>query len=226
MAFFLENQVEPFRDRREAGAALAKVLSRYAKDPKVVVLGLPRGGLPVADEIAAALGAPLDSFEVRKLGTPGQEELAMGAIAGGGASYLNMDVIASCGIQPDEIERAVERERRELERREQLYHEGRPRPGLSGKTAILVDDGIATGSTMHAAVRALRSSKPARIVIAVPVAPRELVEELRREVDEVVCCAMPEVFFAVGAAYEDFAQVGDDEVRAILKHAFERQAAA
>lgn len=226
MAFFLNERMEQFRDRRDAGLRLAKALSGYANDPKVVVLGLPRGGIPVADEIAAALGAPLDSFEVRKLGTPGQEELAMGAVASGGAYYLNTEVIAAEGIPPQAIEAAIARERRELERREKLYRDGRPRVALGGKTAILVDDGIATGSTMRAAVQALRRSDPARIVVAVPVAPRETVEELRRQVDDVVCCAMPQVFFAVGAAYEEFDQVSDDEVRAILKQAFERRAAA
>ena len=224
--FHIRDQGQQFSDRRDAGLLLAKKLAGYANDPNVVVLGLPRGGIPVAWEIARALGAPLDAFEVRKLGVPGHEELAMGAIGSGGALYLNTEAIDALGISPEQIDRVVALEKRELERREKLYRDSRPRPNLTGKTAILVDDGIATGSSMQAAIASLRRHHPARIVVAIPVAPAESLDEFRAEVDEVVCWTTPEPFYAVGAAYADFAQVSDDEVRALLEQAFERPRAA
>ena len=212
--FHIRDQGEQFSDRRDAGRLLAKKLTAYAHDPNVVVLGLPRGGVPVAYEIALALGARLDVFEVRKLGVPGHEELAMGAIGSGGEYYLNARVIEEFGISRDQIDRLLARERQELERREKLYRDSRPRPNVAGKTVILVDDGIATGSSMNAAVAALHRQHPAHVVVAIPVAPVESLEELRSAVDDVVCWATPEPFYAVGAAYEDFPQVSDDEVRA------------
>ena len=217
---------EWFRDRADAGSLLAKKLSGYAGDPQVVVLGLPRGGIPVAYEVAQALGAPLDAFEVRKLGVPGHEELAMGAIGSGGACHLNRKIIAELEIAPETLDAVIACERRELERREQLYRDSRPRPELAGKVVILVDDGIATGASMLAAIAALRRRNPARIVVAVPVAPRESLDDLRPEVDELVCWATPEPFYAVGAAYGDFDQVSDDAVRALLERAFTRRSAA
>jgi putative phosphoribosyl transferase len=220
--FHIRDQGERFRDRRDAGLLLAKKLAAYANDSNVVVLGLPRGGVPVAWEIARTLGAPLDTFEVRKLGVPGHEELAMGAIGSGGAIYLNTEAIRALRITPEQIDAVVARERRELERREKLYRDNRPRPNLAGTTAILVDDGIATGSTMQAAIASLRRHRPARIVVAIPVAPPESLDELRAQVDEVVCWTTPDPFYAVGAAYDDFAQVSDDEVRALLELAFQR----
>src|SRR4051794_24230001 len=181
----------PFRDRREAGRVLARELSEYADRPDVLVLALPRGGVPVAYEVARALEAPLDVFVVRKLGVPGREELAMGAIAGGGVVVLNEDVVRGLGIAPDVIQRVAEQEGRELLRREQAYRDGRPMPDLTGKTVILVDDGLATGSSMHAAITALREHEPAAIVVAVPAAPKSTCEELRTMVDEVVCATTP-----------------------------------
>lgn len=198
--FHIRDQGEQFSDRRDAGRLLAKKLTAYAHDPNVVVLGLPRGGVPVAYEIALALGARLDAFEVRKLGVPGHEELAMGAIGSGGEYYLNARVIEELGISRDQIDRVLARERQELERREKLYRDSRPRPNVAGKTVILVDDGIATGSSMHAAVAALHRQHPAHVVVAIPVAPVESLEELRSAVDDVVCWATPEPFYAVGAA--------------------------
>jgi predicted phosphoribosyltransferase len=210
-----------FRDRREAGMLLAKALRAYASDPNVIVLGLPRGGIPVAYEIARRLAVPLDSYGVRKIGAPGNEELALGAIGSDGAAYLNPEVVAALRIPRWQIDSAVARERHELMRREKLYRGDRPRPRVAGKTVILVDDGVATGASMHAAVESLRVQRPARIVVAIPVAPIETVATLRGEVDEVVCAITPEPFIAVGAAYAEFAQVGDDEVRALLDPAFQ-----
>lgn len=208
-----------FHDRYEAGALLATRLGRYRNDPNVVVLGLARGGIPVAYEIARVLRAPLDSFEVRKLGTPGYEELAMGAIGSGGAYYLNPEVIAALHISCEQIVGVVTRERNELERREQLYCDGCHRPELGGKTIILVDHGVATGASTRAALASLRLHEPARIVLAIPVAPRKTIDELRAEVDEIVCWTMLEPFFAVGGAYDDFDQVSDSEVHALLDRA-------
>ena len=176
-----------FRDRADAGRHLLSTLGAYQGRPDVLVLGLPRGGIPVGYEVARGLGSPLDVFVVRKLGVPGQEELAMGAIATGGVRVVNRDVVDALHIPPDVLDRAAEAERRELERRERSYRGDRPEPRVEGRTVILVDDGLATGSTMRAAVQALRQQRPARIVVAVPVAASATCEELRREVEDVVC---------------------------------------
>lgn len=213
-----------FGNRREAGRALARALAAYADRPEVIVLGLPRGGVPVAFEVAQALRAPLDVFLVRKLGVPGHEELAMGAIASGGELVLNDEVVRGLGPTHHEIEGVARRERQELERRERAYRGHRAAPRLEGRTVILVDDGLATGSSMRAAVRAVRRAVPHRIIVAVPVAPAETCEVLSREADHVVCLATPEPFLAVGLWYVDFAQTTDDEVRALLAQA-ERGAA-
>ena len=211
-----------FRDRTEAGRRLALRLGEYAGRPDVIVLGLPRGGVPVAYEVAQALGAPLDVFVVRKLGLPGQEELAMGAIASGGVMVLTDDVVRPLGIPSEVIDEVAERELRELQRRERLYRGGRPAPEVRGRTVILVDDGLATGSTMRAAVAALRRLGPERIVVAVPTAAPSTCEEFRHEADECLCEITPDPFYAVGVWYEDFAQTGDDEVRALLDRAARR----
>jgi erythromycin esterase-like protein/predicted phosphoribosyltransferase len=208
-----------FRDRRDAGRVLAGLLEHYRDHDDVVVLGLPRGGVPVAYEVATALDAPLDVFLVRKLGVPGHEELAMGAIASGGVIVLNEDVVTGIGISTDAIREVAEQESRELARREQAYREGRPMPELTGKTVILADDGLATGSSMRAAILALRRLEPARIVVAVPAAPSSTCEELRLQVDEVVCATTPSPFFAVGRSYWDFTQTTDEEVRDLLRAA-------
>ena len=208
-----------FRDRADAGRHLLSRLGAYQGRPDVVVLGLPRGGIPVGYEVARGLGAPLDVFVVRKLGVPGQEELAMGAIATGGVRVVNRDVVDALHIPPDVLDRAAEAERRELERRERSYRGDRPEPQVEGRTVILVDDGLATGSTMRAAVQALRQQRPARIVVAVPVAAFATCEELRREVEDVVCFATPEPFMAVGRFYDDFSQTTDEEVHDLLASA-------
>jgi predicted phosphoribosyltransferase len=208
-----------FHDRRDAGRALAGLLQRYRARPDVVVLALPRGGVPVAYEIARALGAPLDVFVVRKLGVPGREELAMGAIATGGVVVLNDDVVRGLGIGPDVVRRVAEREERELLRRDRSYREGRALPELAEKSVVLVDDGLATGSSMRAAVTALRGHRPRRVVVAVPVAPKTTCEALRAVVDEVVCATTPSPFRAVGVAYRDFRQTRDEEVRDLLRAA-------
>jgi len=205
-----------FRDRVEAGQRLAEALRRYAGQDDVLVLALPRGGVPVAAELADALGAPLDLMLVRKLGTPGHEELALGAIASGGAIVFNDDLLAALGIARDTIDAIIERERKELARRDYAYRGARPPPEVAGKTVLLVDDGLATGATMRAAVQALRRQRPGRVVVAVPVAPPDTVERLRAEVDEVVALATPEPFFGVGHWYQDFSQTSDEEVRAHL----------
>lgn len=206
-----------FRDRLEAGRVLTRRLGRYANRPDVVVLGLPRGGVPVAFAVAHALAAPLDVFVVRKLGAPGQEELAMGAIASGGVRVLNEDVVAALDIPEDTIQATTVRQLEELRRREDLYRAGRPLVDVTGKTVILIDDGLATGSTMRAAVRALRQKGPARVVVAVPVAAEATCEQLRLEADEVVCVMTPEPFYAVGLWYQDFAQTTDQQVRELLE---------
>ena len=208
-----------FRDRRDAGRFLAGLLEEYRGRPDVIVLGLPRGGVPVAYEVATALGAPLDVFLVRKLGTPGREELAMGAIASGGIMVINDDVVRGLAIAPEAIQHAAEREGRELVRREQAYREGRPFPAVAGKVVIVVDDGLATGSSMRAAIEALRSLRPARIVVAVPAAPQSTCRELTALADEVVCATTPSPFFAVGNSYWDFTQTTDEEVRDLLRAA-------
>jgi predicted phosphoribosyltransferase len=205
-----------FRDRREAGRLLAQRLAAYANRPDVVVLALPRGGVPVAYEVARALHVPLDVFLVRKLGLPGHEEFAMGAVASGGLRVLNRDVVEQLKIPAQVIDAVVQRELQELERRERAYRGDRPFPEVRGKTVILVDDGLATGSTMRAAAEALRQQGPARLVVAVPAGSRETCDEFRAEVDEIVCGIMPDPFYAVGLWYDDFSQVTDDEVREIL----------
>lgn len=214
-----------FHNRAEAGRELAVKLTAYSGRPDVLVLALPRGGVPVAYEVAMALDAPLDVFLVRKLGVPGHEELAMGAIATGDVQVLNEDVVRSLGIPDEEIQWVAMKEMRELERRERIYRGNRPAPNVRGKTVILVDDGLATGSTMRAAVAALRQQKPARIVVAVPVSAPETCAEFRDEADECVCARMPEPFYAVGIWYEDFSQTTDQEVHDLLKRATKRQLA-
>ena len=208
-----------FRDRTDAGRQLADRLKSRANRPDVLVLALPRGGVPVAFEVACALGAPLDVFLVRKLGVPGHEELAMGAVATGGVRVLNNEIVHGLGIQESEIEAAVDREQQELARRERLYRGGRPAPEVEDKTVILVDDGLATGATMRAAVRALKQQQPARIIVAVPTASPDTAEALNAEADEVVWVVTPEPFFAVGYWYDDFAQTTDAEVRDLLARA-------
>ena len=205
-----------FRNRTEAGQVLAGLLSSYRGRPDVVVLGLARGGLPVAYEVALALGAPLDAFIVRKLGAPGHEEFAIGALATGGRVVVNDDVVRGLRVTPEQLREIAEREGRELIRREQAYRGGRPPCNVTGKTVILVDDGLATGSSMLAAVAALRESQPAQIVIAVPAAPESTCREFAGLVDEVVCASMPTPFLAVGESFWDFTQVTDEEVRDLL----------
>jgi predicted phosphoribosyltransferase len=211
-----------FRDRSEAGRALAAKLTRYSGRPDVIVLALPRGGVPVGFEVARALDVPLDVFLVRKLGVPGHRELAMGAISTGGVRVLNADVIHELGIPMSAVD-AVERiERAELERRERDYRGSRPPPDLEGRAVLLVDDGLATGSTMRAAVAALRQQRPAEIVIAVPVAPPSVCEDLSADADRVVCAETPEPFSAVGLWYQDFSQTTDEEVRNLLNESSAR----
>jgi erythromycin esterase-like protein/predicted phosphoribosyltransferase len=210
-----------FRDRRDAGRVLAGLLHDYRGRPDVVILGLPRGGVPVAYEVATALGVPLDVFLVRKLGVPGREELAMGAIASGGVVVLNEDVVRALNISPETIERVAQQEGRELIRREQAYREGRPMIEVAGRTVIVVDDGLATGASMRAAIQALRRLRPARIVVAVPAAPESTCQELSALVDDVVCATTPTPFLAVGRSYWNFAQTTDEEVRDLLRAASE-----
>jgi predicted phosphoribosyltransferase len=210
-----------FHDRRDAGRVLAGLLDHYRGSPDVVVLALPRGGVPVGYEVARALGASLDVFVVRKLGVPEREELAMGAIATGGVVVLNDDVIRGLNISPEVIRRVAEREGQELLRRERAYRGGRPPVDVRGKTVILVDDGLATGSSMKAAIRALHKLGPAQVVVAVPAAPSSSCEDLSADVDEVVCATTPSPFYAVGASYWDFTQTTDDEVRQLLRAASE-----
>jgi putative phosphoribosyl transferase len=205
-----------FRDRVHAGRELAGRLAHYAHRPDVIVLGLPRGGMPVAAEVARALGVPFDVFLVRKLGVPGHEELAFGAIAQGGVQVLNDHLIADLDLPASVVERVAAREHAELERRDELYRGGRPFPALRDRTVILIDDGLATGATMEAAVTALRRLHPARVVVAAPVGARETCDRLSGIGDEVVCAATPAPFDAVGLWYEDFSQTTDDEVRALL----------
>jgi predicted phosphoribosyltransferase len=207
----------PFRDRAQAGQLLSHKLKAYANRLDVLILALPRGGVPVAREIARSLHAPLDVFLVRKLGTPGQEELAMGAIASGGVRVLNDEVVQALGVSSRVIESVTARELRELARREHLYRDGHSAPEVSGKTVILVDDGLATGSTMRAAVAALRQAKPKRIVVAVPIAAARTYEELAEEVDDLVCYQTAEPFYSVGFWYEDFSQTSDEEIREMLE---------
>jgi putative phosphoribosyl transferase len=210
----------PVKNRKAAGQALAEELQEYKERDDVIVLALPRGGVPVAVEVAEALGAELDLMLVRKLGTPGQRELAMGAIASGGGRVMNEDVVRGLNISEDAIRQVEETARKELQRREQQYRGDRPWLELANRCVILVDDGLATGATMRAAVDAVRQDSPARLVVAVPVAPADTVEMLRRQVDDMVCLAEPERFMAIGAWYVDFSQVSDDEVRHILGKAW------
>ncbi len=205
-----------FRDRREAGRVLASLLGAYRDRGDVIVLGLARGGVPVAWEVAAALHAPLDAFIVRKLGAPGHEEFAVGALASGGRVVVNDDVVRGLRITPQELRAIAEREGRELVRREAAYRDGRPPVEVAGKTVILVDDGLATGASMFAAVQALREAEPAHIVSAVPAAPESTCREFAGLVDDVVCASMPTPFLAVGESFWDFRQVTDDEVRELL----------
>ena len=205
-----------FADRTEAGQKLARKLGKYAQRDDIAVLGIPRGGLPVAFEIATELGAPLDVFIARKLGVPGQEELAFGAVASGGVRYLDREIVESLGIAESDIARVTEQERKELERRENVYRGGRPAQKVEGRTAILVDDGIATGASMEAAIAALRQLRPARIVVAVPVAPQSTCKRLRPKVDDLVCLQAPELFYAIGQFYDDFSQLTDAEVIEML----------
>jgi predicted phosphoribosyltransferase len=204
-----------FRDRRDAGRQLATRLAHCAPQPDVLVLALPRGGVPVGFEVAAALGAPLDIFIVRKLGIPGHEETALGAVARG-AQVLDRELIAELGMAEQELRALVAREERELARREQLYRGHRSPLAVRGRIVIVVDDGLATGASMQVAIKALRSAAPARIIVAVPVAPAETATQLRAEVDELVCVITPQPFHAVGFWYADFAQTTDDEVCQLL----------
>ena len=206
----------PFRDRPQAGQLLSKKLAGYANREDVIVLALPRGGVPVAREIARSLHAPLDVFLVRKLGVPGQEELAMGAIASGGVRILNQDIVQAMAIPAHVIDSVTSTEVQELARRERLYRGDRPAPDVIDRTVILVDDGLATGATMRAAVAALRR-KPKRIVIAVPIAAVPTRQEFAREVDEIVCLHTPEPFFSVGFWYDDFSQTTDEDIREMLE---------
>jgi putative phosphoribosyl transferase len=214
--FLRRTAMRTFRDRREAGRVLAEELASYRDKEGVLVFGLARGGVPIAWEIAAALHAPLDVFLVRKLGVPRWSELAMGALASGGGVVMNDNVVSSLHITDEQVREVIASETAELSRREQAYRGGRPMADPRGKIVILVDDGIATGASMLAAVRAVRSADPQSIVIAVPVGPQSMCHELAREVDEVVCASMPPGFEAVGQAYDDFHQVSDDEVRELL----------
>ena len=216
----------PFEDRVQAGRMLGAEMQSYRGRSDLLVLALPRGGVPVACELAEALGAQVDLIIVRKLGTPGQEELAMGAIASGGVRVMNRDVIEALQIPERAIDEVERRERREIERREHAYRGQRPRPAVAGQCVILVDDGVATGATMRAAIAALRLQKPARIIVAVPVAPPDTVDVLRSEADEVVCLAAPEPFRAIGCWYVAFPQLSDQEVRARLARSWAARPAA
>lgn len=213
-----------YTDRKQAGILLAQKLAAYAGRHDVIVLALPRGGVPVAFEIARALQAPLDVLLVRKLGVPGHEEYAMGAIATGGICILQSDVIRQLAIPQASVDDLVQRKQEELAQRERLYRSNRPAPNLEGCIAIVVDDGLATGSTMLAAIHALRQARPARMIIAIPVGARESVARLQAEVDEIVCLSIPENFQAVGLWYEDFNQTSDDEVIHLLDEAARLQA--
>lgn len=208
-----------FQNRSDAGQKLAQKLKGYANREDVLILALPRGGVPVAFEVAKELNAPMDIYLVRKLGLPGHEELAMGAIASGGIKVLNEDVVDALDIPDKVIQAVTRREQAELERRERAYRGSRERLDIQGKTVILIDDGLATGSSMRAAVAGLRAQDPANIIVAVPIAPPDTCEMLEQEVDEIVCAATPEPFFGVGLWYENFDQTTDEEVSDLLKRA-------
>jgi putative phosphoribosyl transferase len=212
-----------YRNRSEAGKYLAAQLTSYADRDDVLVLALPRGGVPVAFEVAKELRAPLDIFLVRKLGLPGHEEFAMGAIATGGVRVLNDDVVDYLEISDDVIDSIAAKELTELERRERAYRGDRPEPDVRGKTVILVDDGLATGSTMRAAASALRQQDPARIIVGVPVSAPETCDEYKMGVDEIICAATPKQFYGVGRWYRDFSQTTDEEVRELLKRSTSAQ---
>ena len=209
----------PFKDRRDAGRKLAQKLTAYAGQLDLLTLALPRGGVPVAYEVARALYAPLNVFLVRKLGLPGQEELAIGAIATGGVRVLNRDIIRTLSIPDEVINFVARRELQELQRRERLYRGDRSPPEVRDRTIILIDDGLATGASMRAAVVSLRAQHPARIVVAVPIAAENVCEAFRTEVDEIICAVTPEPFYGVGRWYEDFSQITDQEVRILLEEA-------
>lgn len=208
-----------YRDRIEAGRVLATKLTAYANRPDVLVLALPRGGIPVAYEVAKALHVPLDIFLVRKLGVPGHEELAMGAIALGGIRVINKGVVETLHIPDDVIEAVTQKEQQVLEQRERLYRDDRALPDVRNRTILLIDDGLATGTTMRAAAHALRQRQPARLVVAVPVGAPQTCEELRPEVDEIICTETPACFYGVGRWYEDFSQISDEEVYNLLARA-------
>lgn len=210
----------PIKDRITAGRALARAMEHYRDRQDLLVLALPRGGVPVAFELAQALDAPIDLMLVRKLGSPGQRELAMGAIASGGVRVLNEELVSYLGVSEETIEKVAASEQEELERRERAYRGDRPWPEIAGKCVILVDDGVATGATMRVAIKALRKQNPKELVVAVPVAPPDTVATLRREADAVVCLAMPEPFTAIGLWYANFSQVSDEEVTTQLARAW------
>lgn len=215
-----------FKNRTAAGQLLAGQLSNYANRSDVLVLALPRGGVPIAFEVAKALNAALDVFLVRKLGVPGQKELAMGAIASGGVRVLNDDIVKGHHLSEVAIEKVAAKEQQELERRERLYRNDRPAPEIGNHIVILVDDGLATGATMRAAVRALRQQHPVQLIVAVPIAAPETCREFESEADKVVCAETPSHFFSVGLWYEDFSQTTDEEVCDLLKQAANRQTSA
>lgn len=211
------NSMDKFQDRHAAGIALARALKQYSRQPDTIVLALPRGGVPVAYEIAKALHLPLDVFIVRKLGVPGSEELAMGAIASGGVTYFNQDIIHDLHVSQAVIQHVIDKEKIELARRETVYRGKAGTPDVKGKQIILVDDGIATGATMRAAVLALRAGHAAKIIVAVPVADKKLSERIDYEVDSLICLLRVEHFYAVGAWYENFPQTEDEEVYFLLQ---------
>jgi putative phosphoribosyl transferase len=220
-----------FTDRRDAGQQLAQRLDRYGharrpKDPETIVLALPRGGVPVGYEVAARIAAPLDVLVVRKLGVPGHPELAMGAIASGGIRYIDQRLIDALGVPPDALDAVEARERVELERRERAFRVGRPPLDVAGKQVIVIDDGLATGATMAAGIEALRTRNPARVIVAVPVAPPETCEALGRRADQIVCLVTPSRMYSVGTWYEDFEQTTDAEVRELLDAARDHRAQA
>jgi len=212
-----------FRDRYEAGQLLAQKLLQYRDEPDVLVLALPRGGVPVAFEVAKALDAPLDVFLVRKLGVPGHEELAMGAVADGGIVVLNEDVVGPLNIPEDIIEDAIRRESQTIQKQREKYRDAHPAPTIQDRTVILVDDGLATGSTMRAAIAALRKQRPKRLIVAVPVGAADTCAELGSEVDEIICAIAPQHFMAVGIWYDDFSPTSDGTVRALLTEASQWQ---
>jgi predicted phosphoribosyltransferase len=217
--FLRRSAIRTFRDRHEAGRALAEELTSYRDKDNLIVLGLARGGVPVAAEIAAALRAPLDVFLVRKLGVPRWSELAMGALASGGGVVMNDDVVAHLHITDEQVREVIDSETAELTRRERAYRGGRPAADLTGKIVILVDDGIATGASVRAALTALRQRRPRALILAVPVAPADTIAALRPEVDEVICLRMPEPFMAIGLHYRDFHQLSDADVVRTLARA-------